>query len=326
MFSRLQRNPDLSLYEVMDQHALCRLYFDLEYCKAENTARTPLQDASIVDCLLSAVDDVVAADALRCDRSAVWVLDASDPYKFSQHVIVSMVGRVHLGTVPVVAGVVQQAVEHVMGQWPNVFTVNRGSNMAACVVDTSVYSLNQQLRVPYSSKLGQRRPLLPVNRAQAVTLHDCPWELFESMLVVCSRLPRGSPCVQQMRSPAAASPSSQAPVVSMYPLLEQHINRHLVGGVLKQASLHHKAPLHVPCIYWRTTSRYCPAVAREHKSNHVQVVANVLRCTWRIHCLDPDCCPGPWERFDGCLLADVGEAAGPEVRAWHEHWVKQLGA
>lgn len=100
---------------------------------------------------------------------------------------------------------------------------------------------------------------------------------------------------KSIRQPAL--PLAQRALPACYPPLEAYINGHLLSGHLREAKVHRERPLHVPCLYWSTTSRFCPAVGREHASNHMQIVVNVAYCTWRFHCLDPECQPGAWMSF-----------------------------
>ncbi len=104
----------------------------------------------------------------------------------------------------------------------------------------------------------------------------------------------------------------------MYPLLENYINSHMIGGSLTAVKLHRSRPLDVPMLYYSSSSRYCMTAGREHQSNHVMVHVNVLSCYFREFCLDPDCLISPWRQFDAQLL----EHNGVSMKPWHDHWLK----
>lgn len=320
MFGKLQANPALSLYEVLDNRALCRLFLDLEYDRVANADRTADCDAAAVTCLLEHARAVLSDRGMVCDDASVWVLDASDDCKFSQHVIVGVVGQRYVGPVGMVGAIVTELVSKAVAAKPELFLVHkRGDQPQASLVDLSVYNTNQQFRVAYSSKYGQHRPLLPANRQQHVVLSHCTWSMFESTLIVCGRSPT-APTIQPVASVSAQLQPIVRPAVACYPALEAQISKCLLFGQLKEAKVHRKHPLAVPCLYWSTTSRYCPGIGREHASNHMQVVVNVALCAWRFHCLDPDCQPGPWKAFDASLLQLHPAAA--HLQEWHQHWEK----
>lgn len=128
--------------------------------QTHNTLRTPLQDAAIVEYLVQAVDEFVSEQSLHCNKDSVWVLDSSNAVKFSQHVIVSMAGTVHLGTVDDVGIVVRKSVELAMRSWPAVFSCNF-SNMT-CM------GFTQKRLVPVSDVCSATTTLQP----QLLLLHN----------------------------------------------------------------------------------------------------------------------------------------------------------
>jgi hypothetical protein len=251
------------------------------------------------------------------------VLDASSDSKFSQHIVLPVAGAGYLGSVAQVGQLVTRVAASVVAEMPEVFLAAKlGRFEPVCVVDVSVYNSNQQFRVAYSSKLGQVRPLLPFNKQQHVDLGHCTWEMFASTLVVCGRaVGQGAVAAVAAAANVPETPGSAAAAV-VYPRLEALINSQLIGGVLQAARVHRMQPLLHPCLYWSTSSKHCPAVGREHASNHVQVVVNAKLCQWRLHCLDPDCSPGAWQRFDPALVQDLHHAA-TSFSAWHHHWKQQ---
>lgn len=325
MFDRLKAHPALSLYEVVDSKALCRLYFDVEYNRCCNPGRTQAQDAAVASILVELSNAALCARGLSCDTASVWVLDASDCNRFSQHIIVGVHGQGYLGPVQTVRMLAVDVASAAVAQYPGIFMVSKpGQQVESAVVDLSVYNTNQQFRVAYSSKFGQCRPLLPFNRQRGVPLLECTWSMFESMLIVCGRS-IGAPSTLQAAGrslPASLGVGCMRPAAACYPALEAHLGRHLLFGHLKEAKVHRQEPFIVPCLYWSTTSRYCPAMGREHKSNHMQVVVNVATCAWRFHCLDPACVPGAWVPFDPSMLQRLHPAA-QHLQQWHDYWAKQ---
>jgi hypothetical protein len=187
VFSRFQGDSNMSLYEVLDADALCRLYFDLEYKHDINPGRA----ASVIDnllpqLLLQLADEALSSTGRSCDVNSMWVLDASCAEKFSQHIIIGLTGCPYVGSVHAVGQLVQRIVQSNSHQLPLV-VIKSIDGARGCVIDTSVYATNQQFRVMFSSKFGQSRPLLPRNRSTGVSLAACSWELFRTSLVACMR-------------------------------------------------------------------------------------------------------------------------------------------
>jgi len=112
----------------------------------------------------------------------------------------------------------------------------------------------------------------------------------------------------------------------VYPLLESYIAAKLIGGTLKAVQLHRSNAFAQPYLYASTTSRYCPVLLREHASNHVQVEVNVLTCMWRFRCLDPQCDPCMWQKFDAALLDQLHPAVAQQLAPWHAHWASKRAA
>lgn len=328
MFAKLRVQPLISLYEVLDSAALCRLYFDVEYDRVANSERTAAQDASVVTLLLKHANGVLAAQGMTCDAASLWVLDSSDSSKLSQHIIVGVLEQGYVGHVSVVGKLAAQISHLAATDSPATFLIRKpGHANMVSLVDLSVYNTNQQFRVAFSSKFGQNRPLLPFNKQQAVGLSQCTWPMFESTLVVCGRTRHAAQAPAKPTHSALQLAQLKPALPACYLSLEAHINRQLLSGQLKKAKVHREHPLQVPCLYWSTTSRFCPAVGREHASNHMQIVVNVAYCTWRFHCLDPECKPGPWMSFSPSLLqlhpGAVHPGAGAVLKEWHEYWERK---
>lgn len=169
MFKLLKHSPCLSLYEVLDCRCLCRLYFDCEYLRAFNPARSSL-DVQLPGLLLDLTDRVLAASGRKCNRDSLWVLDASSIDKFSQHLVVELSGEhPYVGGVHAVGALVKSVVALASQQ---LSVVDGADGSLRCIVDHAVYNTNQQFRVIFSSKYGQQRPLLPFNRLQHLQLHS----------------------------------------------------------------------------------------------------------------------------------------------------------
>jgi hypothetical protein len=331
MFCRLQQDSSMSLYEVLDAGALCKLYFDLEYKRALNPGRASAIDSSLPQLLLQLADEALSDTNRSCDANSLWVLDASSAEKFSQHIIVSLTGCPYVGSVHDVGQLVQCIVKRA-AQLPQLFVTTSQDGACGCVIDTSVYATNQQLRVMFSSKFGQNRPLLPINKCAGLQLHACSWQVFRTSLVTCKRLP----AVVDQRSSVSSSGSCTAAhrlcvhpaanslihcdIVHLYPNLILFLCSQLHNGTVVGAKVHRARPLEVPYMYCSTTSKWCSTVGREHAGNHIQLVVNVLSCTWRQHCLDPACSPAEWQDFEPSLLQRVCEPISSSVRDWHEHW------
>jgi hypothetical protein len=270
--------------------------------------------------LLNYADEELSG--MACD-ARFWVLDASDGVKFSQHIIVSMAGPTpYVGDVTQVGRVVKRIAARGCIEMPSIFCVCTHGHKDKCIIDTAVYARNQQFRVMFSSKLGQKRPLIACNRPCPI-LQDCPWQLFAETLVTAGRASHVRTTRVTRGTGAAHQTTSHLQHTVVYQLLEERINVLLEDGLLQAASVHRTSPLGWPLLYYSTTSRHCPVLHQQHNSNHVQVVVDVLACKWRVWCLDPDCIgtAATWHSFDATLV-EVLHPAASRLTAWHMHWAR----
>lgn len=295
------------------------LFFDLEYDRASNSNRTAEDDMHAVQLLLQIADVVLASSNRCCDLASLWILDASSASKFSQHVVVQLQGNTqYVGTVQQVRAVVDEIAR--IAQTYNklmVCSVKKGHTMIA---DLGVYKRNQQFRVMFSSKLQQNRPLLPFNKLQHITLQNCTEAMLATSLVRCGQT------VLERQSVVQETQVHQMPVVVgrsstlFYPDLEAYLSKFIQPcGSLISSSVHRSQPFDKPYLYYRTSCRRCTHSGTEHRSNHIQLVVNVLNCTWREHCLDSACRPCEWQQFQGGLLQSF-VAVDDVLQRWHRHW------
>jgi len=131
------------------------------HCYGQQTS-----DVCLPQLILDIADKVMQK---QCDRASLWVLDASNESRVSQHIIVGVHPHGYLGNVQQVVGSVVKNVCDI-AQHMDEFCALDGHHNKHCIIDTSVYSKNQQFRVMFSSKFEQQRPLVPINKLSAVSL------------------------------------------------------------------------------------------------------------------------------------------------------------
>jgi hypothetical protein len=194
-----------------------------------------------------------------------------------------------------------------------------GTQGPRCLCDTSVYKLNQQFRVMFSSKFGQQRPLLPVGGTPQ--LATCTEAAYASALVAPS-----APATSCQAGPAAVRSAPAVPAAGagagyatgVYPHLVEFLDARLLMGAVTRVDMHRTQPLQQPYLYCATSSRWCDVAGRCHGSNHVMLQVNAATARYRAVCLHPACAAGPWLELPAGVFRQ--QPAAPEWAQWHQKW------
>jgi hypothetical protein len=298
-----------SVYEVIPPAAQLRPYFDLEYDRAANPGRTATADQAVVQHIFAAVDVFSLEQGLdaRVLHDASVVLDASDAGKFSQHVVVHLSGRQGL------CGVAQaKAVcSHVVASMPqDLLAVQTASGRAGCIIDQSVYSSNQQMRIMGCVKLGSDRVLRVLQPADCnlegtlvcMPQHGLLWPKKEARALQCASTSMGMYAGSSVLQPAIAHAISSS----------------MGGSRIRGCALHTAHGSQHPSIYVYTTSTSCAHV--HHKSNTALAEISCSSRHWRVLCRD-GCKPGEWQLLPGPAADCIAASSAPAwLRAHCAKW------
>lgn len=311
LLQALQQDPSLSLYEVLSSGDRCRVYLDLEYDRALNPDRDAAMDEEAVQLVVASLQRVLDQPLHTAVR-----LDASDQRKFSQHLLLTVPGSADgcLGS-PATVG---EAVRAAIAGWErHAQLIVCGPQGPRCLCDSSVYKMNQQFRVMFSSKFGQQRPLLPVGGG--LQLATCNEAAYTAALVApCAPAPSSQSLPAAVRS-VPAVPAVVVCAAGVYPHLIDFLNAQLPMGAVTAVAMHRTQPLQQPYLYCATSSRWCDVAGRCHGSNHVMLHVNAATARYRAMCLHPACAAGPWLELPPGVFRQ--QPATPEWAQWHQAWI-----
>lgn len=282
-------------FELIRENHVCNLYFDLEFkWAAHPDVATPRAARQLVHALKSH-----AATILRTDLCYFIELESTTDEKFSCHLVLRS---------PDVC--FRSAVE--CGVWVRRLLLDLPE--LEFMIDPSVYTKNRLFRLAFSTKLGRNAPLLPVAPRPSWAASD--EAIFKASLVTnvsAMSIPVLESVPATRASRGAATPSSNAapppPVKSSFPLIDQFIARcHLVapnGGFIR-SSLYF--PSTRVLVFEVGGNRFCHRILRQHKSNHIYIVVELLRMVYSQRCHDYECAhyrsnefalPARLDPFDG---------------------------
>lgn len=145
----------LSLYEVVTEGLLVRPFFDLEYCKLSNSARTHAADDALIVAICQSASKILA-EVVNVGVQRAIVLDSSNAVKFSVHIILHLHEQHALATIKDGKTLAHQ-VAAILPRDLN--EVQRADGQKQCIVDLAVYKRNQQFRIMGCVKHGDARVL-----------------------------------------------------------------------------------------------------------------------------------------------------------------------
>ena len=321
-------------YELIREHAPCRLYFDLEY-KREHNAQ--VDGGALVDEWLRVVARAVHERydfVMDESTSRVVQLDSSTPRKFSRHVIIHL--RQPHSSAPLLFRDNRQAGNFVRSILASVRSSSpqfwpRGEDASPqCFVDDSVYSRNRCFRMLGSSKFGKgvvftsekgdddvesllASLVVPLDLASS-NVADVATLSFDDDAPPSESASREHGSQVPRRVTAARPKGFEA---SPLPLVDDFIRSVATrGGV--QGRIRCWSIIDSPERAWITyqiaSNRWCERIGRAHKSNGTYRVVELLPGGavpgyWQ-GCHDPDC--RGWRSPVALLPIDVARS----VWAW----------
>jgi hypothetical protein len=311
-YKRLPEN-ERHFYELIREGTPCCLYFDLEYKKELNK---DLVTEELVDTLIQYLTSAIK-DSFQIDvsRESIVDLDSSSSDKFSRHLIFKSVvfrNNIYCGNfVKYMCGKISfecqtKRPEELLPGLEKLLIVNDKGNKAV-FIDPAVYSRNRIFRVYKSSKLGKNTPLVVSQSNKFPYVKEK--QLFLASLV-CTV---GNKPVEQTllfddissliygKLPESSSPSKKSTVLkgdrlnefehSPFPEIDRFVANSLRQrkggrGYLRSWVYFKEALL---LVYSIGGNRFCENINREHKSNHIMLVADFGSKIVYQKCHDPDC-------------------------------------
>ena len=290
-WSRYKNDKEKSCYEVIKCGSVSKLYFDLEYYCDENQDRN---GEVMTTTLISRVNECLSS--VFCQNNQfedVLILDSSNSVKFSVHLIFMNIcceNNTKIGEL------VRFFESNLTEEDKKVFEINHKGKKRS-FIDRKVYSNNQNLRLYLSTKYQKLTPLtvasydksVPKLRASASSSHDEHYLIFENSLITSI----GTSCnMIDMSSISEESATKQTAVMvtgrrisdpSPYPELDQFVKEQLSpGGYIRSWS--QRSSVRNKILFAIGGSRFCSKVNREHRSNNIYYVCDLLNMTMNQHC------------------------------------------
>jgi hypothetical protein len=287
-----------TFFELIRDNHVCNLYFDIEFKWIEHPdIATPTAARRLVLALKTH-----AASLLQTDVNCFVDLESLSDEKYSCHLVLRS---------PHVC--FRSAVE--CGVWVKRMLLDVPE--LEFMIDPSVYTKNRLFRIAFSSKIGRNSPLVLAPASQGRFATD--EAVFRASLVTSvlalskpvhvDGVAVASTSVASRSASAAPPPPSAPPSKSPFPTIDQFIAKcHLVqpnGGFLR-SSLYF--PSTRVLVFEVAGNRFCHRILRQHKSNHIYIVVELLRMVYSQRCHDYECAsfrsnefalPASLDPFDG---------------------------
>lgn len=269
----------MHLYEVIVENAPCNLYFDVEFKFDEHHE---LDGDKLVNNLIDTVD-LKLYQIFGEDSIEVIQLDATQPKKFSRHIIIRsdefcFINNAECG----------EFVRNEILTDPEL----------AKIVDGCVYSKNRCFRCVWSSKYanGAKYHLKPLDGTNSTHKESTP-EFFMKTLITHVhhkahriRYTSDKPQENKLTHPCAVRKIEQTNLIPS----ELHctgIEQFVIAtfapaGKVKQAFY---SPQYDSLTCYIEGCKFCHNIGREHKSNHIYVVCRLTTGYAVQKCFDPDC-------------------------------------
>ncbi|KAI8614382.1 hypothetical protein BC830DRAFT_1127680 [Chytriomyces sp. MP71] len=310
-----------SYYEVIREHAPCKLYFDLEYAVEFN----PRSDSGRMMKVFKQVvmDALLAKFDIKPASVDIVDLSSSSSTKFSRHLIFNIrnafwKSNAHVGAF------VQQFLRTIRTEHRELRTIDsltsqqqsrlddlsclfiNTENCSAIFVDEGVYSRNRNFRIVGSSKIGKGSHLLP-HPSGSLDMYPNKSKYFIATLVAAvnwsphSRIlttfaPMAATTVPDKAIAASGKPpwsSVQLSESSLYPQIDAYIARWIDSNTQSRSRAHLKSVSsfsHEKMILYNVSgNRFCFNIGRDHKSNGVYYLLDLKKGVFLQRCHDPDC-------------------------------------
>lgn len=311
---QVERRPDQRCsYEVIQEGAVCKLYFDLEFPKAHN----PCNNGSVMtDTFITVVCHFIQQEFnVKCSRKNILELCSSTDSKFSRHLIFNIPNTAFADNVQVgnfVDMVCTKLGEFDEGKAPfsipgielhdiKQLYVLDSKNCKTLFCDRGVYTKNRNFRLYLSTKQSKQTPLVVAKDNQY-----CPTLLpgtckekhifLDSLITLvdenCTILTYGeaAPEAKRIKTDNNNSGSSNLELdgrgLSPYPEVDRFIGEIVSPGYVRIWYYFSHGAL---IVYEIAQHRYCNNIGRHHRSNGIMYVVDLKAATYYQKCHDPDC-------------------------------------
>ncbi|KDR20422.1 DNA-directed primase/polymerase protein-like [Zootermopsis nevadensis] len=319
-------SEDRSSYEIILEHAVCKLYFDLEFsieCNCQHDGNRMVESfIKIVSFHMKKEWDITV------NRHHVLDLDSSTEKKFSRHLIFMLPNAVFQDNYNVGNFVKNMCSElrlyinehskkevgaaegkHSYGNVDRLHVCEllvldrRGTYRLFC--DEGVYTKNRHFRLYMSSKRNKNAPLIVSKENQykptSISRQDKSedMQLFLDSLITYVpvdtndlRVLKYGHCVKQelqlVSCPKVPFEGfvSSCDVESPYPEVDKFVNNLILPGRIWRW-FYFSSGNHI--VYDIIGYRYCGNIGRQHRSNNIKYVVNLTDHIYYQKCYDPDC-------------------------------------
>jgi hypothetical protein len=319
-------SQDRCSYEVILEHAVCKLYFDLEFCIEYNCQH---DGNRMVESFIRIVSFHLKKEwGITVNRHHVLDLDSSTQKKFSRHLIFMLPNAIFQDNYNVGNFVRNMCSElrtyinehskkkdngtEASNSYGNVDKLHvcellvldkKGAHRLFC--DEGVYTKNRHFRLYMSTKQSKNAPLVvskenqykPTNIRRQGESEDM--HLFLDSLITYIpvdtnnlRVLRYGHCVgQELHSVSCPKVPlegivSRSDVKSPYPEVDKFVTDIIYPGRIWRW-FYFSSGNHI--VYDIIGYRYCGNIGRQHRSNNIKYVVNLSECIYYQKCHDPDC-------------------------------------
>ena len=306
----LDRNPTQRCsYEVIQEHSVCKLYFDLEFLYEHNAHKNG--NIMIKTFIQIVCHFILKEFNIKCSRKNIIDLSSSSSTKFSRHLIfilpnVAFATNIHVGNfVIMVCNKIRdwrhaspiEVSEITREDVTNLF-IRGGLEKEVLFCDEGVYTKNRNFRILHATKLRKNTPLevAPENQYHPVTrngISESEQFFLDSLVTTvdenCSVLTYGETSSKVQRLPKMIKRSKsefEGCSSSPYPEIDSHMMGVVEPGYIRcWFYFSHTEKM----VYEISQNRYCYNIGREHKSNSVMYVVDLKAEVYYQKCHDPDC-------------------------------------
>ena len=283
-------------FEIVEACRRCRLFFDIDICKQTNPKFEKRSSMKIfIQYICTMVKKLLNRDITT---SNILQLEASTSEKVSFHLIVHGFVLENILHCQVFVERMARNLENIL-KIPRMqkiegteLTLNdfqqlkvKSSNGGdAFIFDRSVYKVNQQFRLIYSSKRGKENPLVVASsNLFPISNKMC---LFDDSLLSFDIF---SP-VSTVESSKKHMDSYNTPSMSItLPTTLDDFVLAYVRSFEEKAELGRKSMKNNCLKYDISGSRWCHSIGRHHKSNRIYIIVDIEKCILYQRCYDLEC-------------------------------------
>ena len=282
-------NISKKYYEVIPANKPCKMYFDLEFQKAENMGENGDEmTLSLIKATNSLLEQLFNHKNSQKD---VLILDSSTDSKYSKHLIFTKtVFQDNKSCGHFVNILLQQLSEDEKSMM-----IVRNKESEVNFVDSKVYNANQNFRLFLSSKFGKNNPLIVANidtSCSHLSNLDAPDRSFTIFLMSLISYVSGE--LQPIKLDNVLKPNTVSVVkhplginsytlsASPYPEIEEVISNLVHPGYIEswRPLKHFNGDLAASVILYNIEgNKYCRNVQRQHSHNRIYYLFNLLNLT-----------------------------------------------